>query len=661
MRACVAVLAAVMAGTAQAASVAGGSNEVVVTAARDLRETKDVAASVTVLTAEQIARSGTATVVDALREATGLQVRSITGNPADAEVTMRGFGENGFGRVLVLVDGVRANRPDMGSINWLQFPVNDIERVEIVRGGGSALYGDNAVAGVINIITRRDVTGPFAQASVDYGSYDSLGLRGAAGTGTERYAVDANASYDQSGGYRDRSAYDAYGVGGNVRGDVGDRHQASAGASWREVNGEMPGALTREQMDANPEQSVNPADEVESQYLDTHARWRSAFSDAHEADVTLSFRRSDVKTDWPSLFSFADTTVDSIGVLPKYVWRADCLGHANTLTLGLDVYMEELDAKRFSDAARADQTIDATVSKDTLGAYARDEFALTPSLLLGAGGRVEQATYDATASAKGASLFDTDTRHDETAVEASLVKSFDNQSKIFTRAGTVYRYPFLDEQVSYYGYGTDQFYADLNPEEGWFADLGGEARAGHGVVLAATLFVMNLRDEIAYNSATYRNENLDDTRHQGVETEARYRPVTWCKLGLNYTYTDATFTDGPNDGKDIPLVARHKSGGSVELQVAKGVSAESVVTHVSASPFGGDYANAKEDLDGYTLVDFYVRYQPAWLKGVRTYAGVQNAFDEGYAGYGFYSAWSDQLYYYPSAGRAFKVGLAYVF
>ena len=130
---------------------AGKEAEVLVTASRDTRQASEVPANVTVITSGEIQQADCVSIVDALENLGGVYIRSITGNPATSEVGMRGFGENSSGRVLVLLDGQRLNGPDMAGINWLQIPVNNIERIEIVRGSGSVLYGDSAVAGVINV------------------------------------------------------------------------------------------------------------------------------------------------------------------------------------------------------------------------------------------------------------------------------------------------------------------------------------------------------------------------------------------------------------------------------------------------------------------------------------------------------------------------------
>ncbi len=135
--------------------------EIVVTASRDKEEVRKIPANVSVITAGDIKKSGATSIVGVLEKLGSINFKTSSGNPSQAYIDMRGFGgDNPHGRTLIMLDGRRLNRPDMASVNWLQIPINNVERIEVVRGASSVLYGDSAVAGVINIITRRGKGSP---------------------------------------------------------------------------------------------------------------------------------------------------------------------------------------------------------------------------------------------------------------------------------------------------------------------------------------------------------------------------------------------------------------------------------------------------------------------------------------------------------------------
>ena len=124
-----------------------------VTATRSPQPDNQIPASITVITAEQLKNR---TVQEALRLYAGIDMRSFSGASAISQTSVRGFTEMGQGRVLILFDGMKLNNPDMSPINWLSLAgADDIERIEVVRGGASSLYGDYAVAAVVNIIPRK--------------------------------------------------------------------------------------------------------------------------------------------------------------------------------------------------------------------------------------------------------------------------------------------------------------------------------------------------------------------------------------------------------------------------------------------------------------------------------------------------------------------------
>ncbi|MFP3960012.1 MAG: TonB-dependent receptor, partial [Spirochaetaceae bacterium] len=124
--------------------------EIVVVASRIPEESRRTPAVVRVIPQEDIEQSDT--VLDALSRLPN--IRTSVSSPGDAAAALGGFGETGYMRTLVLRDGVPLNNPDMNSINWRAVPLSRVERIEVLQGPASARYGDQAVAGVINIITK---------------------------------------------------------------------------------------------------------------------------------------------------------------------------------------------------------------------------------------------------------------------------------------------------------------------------------------------------------------------------------------------------------------------------------------------------------------------------------------------------------------------------
>ena len=170
-----------------------------------------------------------------------------------------------------------------------------------------------------------------------------------------------------------------------------------------------------------------------------------------------------------------------------------------------------------------------------------------------------------------------------------------------------------------------------------------------------------MKDEISWNQAAYRNENLDKTRHQGIEANADWSVGQYGKMDANYTYTEAKFTAGDNDGKDVPLVPHHRASVGATAFLPLDFSLRGVVLFTGDQYLGQDFANAGNKLSSYTLFNMLLRYTPGYLDrwGVDAFVGIDNVFDKLYANAG-YAAYDDE-WYYPAAGRTYKCGLSCAF
>lgn len=631
--------------------------EVLVTASRVEEEASEAAASVTVLTAEELKAAGNLTLADALENVAGLQFRSYSGNAAQAVASMRGFSENSHGRVLVLLDGHRLNMPDMRAPNWLQIPLDRVERVEIVRGGNTALYGDNALGGVINIITRQAKEGLEIQVSGSGGSFgtqqEALSIRG----GGDALTYSAGAQYTSSDGYRERSGYRSLGLAAGLGFDLGQRLSNSLSLSYDQLYYQMPGYLDEAQLKADPTQAVNPDDETDEQYL--NAGWKLALQmPAALLETELFYSWKFFETDMTSWFSFTDRTYQNLGFSPRIGGEVPLGGRPSRLLAGADLSLDLLAYESYSSAARTTLDRAADLSRANLGVYVSDDLELRKDLTVSGGFRYEAARIAITGTE--AVTLEEALFHQVLAASGSLLYHVEEGHKAYIRYERVYRLPFLDEQISYQGFGADTFLGDLEPEKGHNVELGSEVAVSSAFKAAVNIYLLAMTDEIAWNDAASRNENLDKTWHYGGEAELSVRLGKIARLTGNYTYTRAFYREGPNEGKELALVPNHSAAGEASLALLPGLTAGAAVSYVGEMYKDGDTTNERQPLAGYTVCGLSLGFKQAVAAGsLEISAGVENLFDQSYSSTAGYDSFFVQDYYYPAPGRSWNIGGSY--
>lgn len=174
---------------------------VVVTASRRAQSPLDAPNAVTILSAEDIRLSGAQTVPDLLRRVPGFEV--MASSVSDYNIGVRGFTDRAARSVLVLVDNQSVSNDVLGVTFWMMLPVElaDIERIEVVRGSGAAIFGANAYTGVVNIITKRPQEVDGVEASVSVGNGNSFSGYAQFGQRSERFGSRFSASYREADKY----------------------------------------------------------------------------------------------------------------------------------------------------------------------------------------------------------------------------------------------------------------------------------------------------------------------------------------------------------------------------------------------------------------------------------------------------------------------------
>ncbi|MDQ6981904.1 MAG: TonB-dependent receptor plug domain-containing protein, partial [Mariprofundus sp.] len=280
-------------------------------------ETPSVTSSkpVTIIDRKTIEESHAVNIVDLLKGQANIAVRDTSGVGAKAQVDLGGFGESSAANNVVLIDGRRVNNPDLSGTDWTQIPLDQIERIEIVHGAGSVLYGNGAVGGVINIITKIPASG--GSISLAGGSFGEFTGQGRIGADAGKTRLEANFSGLTTNGYRDNNFFDRFDGGARAEADLTNSLSLHISGNHHRDRVGLPGALSRAQVSANRKQAKNPQDfsRTNDSFVDGGFNWLTDFG--LEADLDGGFRRRDVHSEFVSFKSVSDFVQRNASFRPK--------------------------------------------------------------------------------------------------------------------------------------------------------------------------------------------------------------------------------------------------------------------------------------------------------------------------------------------------------
>jgi iron complex outermembrane receptor protein len=642
------------------------ADRIVVTATRVADDVRTVQGNPTVITAQDIADGHYTSVPEALQKEAGIFFKNYTDNPSQASVDMRGFGENSHGRVLVLVDGRRLNEADMATLNWSAVPLNAVERIEVLDGPAAVLYGDNAVGGVINIITAKGTDEPTFSLSASAGSHDAFTQDATVSGKIDGLGYTAASSHQSGDGYRDRSRYDNTSVYAGLNLTPNEYFSGSAAFSAVDRQYQLPGALSAVQDNADRRQSVELSDVKDTQY-NTQLGGVFTPDDKSTFAIDVGHRRLDqiatLNREFETLFGFPgtyyDANKDTWTVEPRYTLTLPVGNAENETTVGLDWRNETILIDRFGDLAHSAKTADAKIEQETLDFYLNDRlFFLDDKLILNAGARTGQSRFKAKDSAFGTLLYEETKNRHENAYTVGLTALPSDKVKLYTKYDEFYRFPFTDEQALYYGFSGFDAVTDLEPEKGQNIEAGGSYAPTDNSELSMTVYRMEMQNEIRFNPTLFANENLPDTLHQGINMSAHCKPTDLLRFGLIYNYTEAEFDAGPNNGDRIPWVPRNQLRATVDVMPMDGLTLTAGATYTGEMFAINDNGNNGDTQGGYTLFDLLLSYESVYKKiEWNVFAGIDNLFGKEYDLFQVSNAAGTTINHYPSPERTYKAGL----
>ncbi|MDP8254917.1 MAG: TonB-dependent receptor [Candidatus Alcyoniella australis] len=526
--------------------------ELVVSAEALNESVEDPPAFVQVIDAKSYA-GRMATTEEMLSSAVGVHMRDFGGLGQLSTISIRGTSAD---QVVVLIDGVRVNPASGGGVDFSSIPAEHIQRIEVLRGGESALYGEGAVGGVVNIVTRKAGTGEANTLGVSYGSFDTLRLSAARSAQLKKWSYLASIGYLHSSG-----AFPFVSNNGTELDDSDDRRDV------RRNNGfDSRGLLIKAGFAATKMLDVSVQNELVSSrrgmpglvtFPTPHA-----YSEQLREMLTVKSALAEVLpgltlTSGGSLIfadqSYGDQAGEGTGVAIdshqrqyapevrqalQYVWGA----HQIWLLSGqyrLDILRDE----QFDDPQRT-----------TWSAALRDQIMLWGELLT----VVPAVRYDSASEAG-----------DQWSPKLGMALKPLSWLTIKANAGRSFRAPNFYEL--YFNQGFVVGNPQLKPERAWSMD-GGVQFNTRIFNAEAVYFRSEIDDLIEYlllSGFRYKPFNIGRAIISGYEGRAALRPVDCLALSAAYTYTDAIDdTDEPNRrGNQIPGRPRHKAAGKVELLI----------------------------------------------------------------------------------------------
>jgi vitamin B12 transporter len=605
-----------------AAQAEEDSDTIVVTAARSEQPIAEVGQSITVIDLQTIAQRQTLSLPDLLRTTPGITVIRNGGVGSQTSIAIRGASSD---QTVALIDGVKLNDPAStgGGYDFADLLTDNVERIEILRGPQSVLWGSQAIGGVVNIISRTPTDTLSASLRGEYGYRDTGHVTGnasgkmgpvSASVGATWLRTDGISTFDEHLGGTERDGYHVFATNAKLGVAIADGVSLDLRGFY---------SKSRADLDGFPPPAFSFADTGE--YNRTEQFVGYAGLNAALFDGRLKNR-----------IAFAYTNVDRDSFDPASVPASTFTGRGRNRRFEYQGVAEIADAIHATFGAEHEESRYRTTSIFSFPAGLVSHAKVNIDSVYG---QVTVTPITGLSAGAGLRYDDHSQFGDATTLSANAVYS-PNAGATTLRAsyGEGFKAPSLYQLYGDFGTPT------LTPEKakGWDAGIAQKLLEG-AVELSATWFERRTRNQIDFDLSSFIYANIARARARGVELAVRMTPAEHFTVTANYTYSDAEnrARADPNFGK--PLTRRPKNSVSASADYAWdfGLSAGATITGVSNS---FDDAGNSQRLEGYTLVDLRAAF--AVMEKVEIFGRIENLFGERY----------ETAFQYGSPGRAAYVG-----
>lgn len=584
------------------------------------------------LTRDEILQSKALHLSEALHDMAGLQTRDSFANGSQAVISLRGFGENATSNTLVLMNGIPITNPDLAPANLNTIPLYAISAVEIIAGSESVLYGDEAVAGVINIITAPQKKNAL-ETICRVGSFRArqclatLYLKAPFLLNTS-FFMDSNDHYRQHNHARQTT----FNVTSSHKNNTSENH---FDLNWYQEHMQYPGALSSTQVKENRRQANNTNDYFKNSGLLANYRHLYRYKNFHLENRVIA------------------RPMEGQGILySHFTQKRQSYAYQSLLKF----HTEKLSARAGLDLRNDQYQLQSLFgwtgnTQYQGGIYALAQYAWRPNIFINYGlrGAFQRSDIDSFGSKFIIN------KVLATTLGTSLTLS--EKLQVYLRRAGNYRFPKADENAMN-AYGIK----GLNTQRGTSFETGAFYK-DQPLHLNINLFLLALRDEIAFDPEQTpvlpfgSNRNLPPTKRYGASITYQVRLLRQLKMDGQYNYVHARFNTGLFQGNRIPLVAEHIARMGINFSISEIQNLYMETIYTGNQIPANDDANQSGLMGGYTVFNFSARYiKSHFIIDLH----INNIFAKKYYLYTFYQKFLDSQFFYPAPERTYTLGLKFL-
>lgn len=635
--------------------------EVTITSAGIKDEIKDIPGTVNLIDSRAIKESGAQNIGQIINRVPGVNYLDEDGRGLKPNIGLRGLDPLRNRNLLVLIDGKFPIGMTLygDPAAYYMMPIEQVDRIEVIKGASPVLYGGYSVGGVINMITKKGKLKPETKFDMAYGSYNAGTFQASTSGESGKLNYYISGLRRQGDGYRDRSKFAVNDYTVKLSNKIDSTSELSLYLDAYTENSQTPGGLTQKQYDENPRQSQHSSDQFYAQRFSSSLSYRKTLNTNHH--FSTSVYGNYFQRDWWIAYKNPKNNgylrdIHAIGNVTDYNYTGKVLGFENSFITGIRLHTDRLDDINIAGATKESRTGNTTGNKINTSliyeGFIYNELSLTRKLTIAPGVRYTKVDYKRSDYIAQ--------RNDKVSSDAwvysggVIYKATDNL-RFYTTVSKGYQPPSLNSSLAP---GTVEAGVDLKPETSMNYEAGFRTSFSW-LAVNASVYRMDFKNKVITESGI--NKNAGSSYHRGIEAEVEVGPWKGASIWTNGALQKATFSSGADAGKILPNAPQHLLSSGIRYRLP--FEKHHLVLNVFNNYVGKQYSDSKNteaaSADGkkgaipaYNVTNATINYKyNRW--GI--YVNINNIWDRKY----YTLRWDSWNGIIPSPGRNYMAGITY--